>query len=155
MSLTTGAPFFAVYNVGDYTFQPWKVIWPEMSTRFYAAVAGKSLVPGAGLRPYVPDHKVYFAGFREKEPAYFLCGLLNCPMVREWVESHNISIQVGDVFKHLQLPQFNRQDAGHRKLAKLVETAHNQHDPEARSKLIELIEQHGEAILRVWLNIQD
>lgn len=24
------APFYAVYNVGEYTFAPWKVIWPEM-----------------------------------------------------------------------------------------------------------------------------
>jgi hypothetical protein len=43
-----GAPFYGVYNVGDYTFQPWKVVWPEMSTRFYAAVAGSSPVPIIG-----------------------------------------------------------------------------------------------------------
>jgi hypothetical protein len=60
-----GAPFYDVYNVGDYTLQPWKVVWPEMSTRFYAAVAGSSMVPVVGSRPYVPDHKVYFAGFDE------------------------------------------------------------------------------------------
>jgi hypothetical protein len=36
------APFFAIYNVGDYTFQSWKVVWPEMSSRFYAAVAGSA-----------------------------------------------------------------------------------------------------------------
>ena len=149
-----GAPFFAVYNVGDYTFQPWKVIWPEMSTRFYAAVAGQAQVPGVGLRPYVPDHKVYFAGFGEKEPAYFLCGLLNCPLVREWVESHNISIQVGDVFKHMQLPQFNRENAQHLELARLVETAHSQHDADARSELVQQIEECGERILRAWLNLQ-
>lgn len=148
-----GAPFFAVYNVGDYTFQPWKVIWPEMSTRFYAAVAGQAQVPGVGLRSYVPDHKVYFAGFGEKEPAYFLCGLLNCPLVREWVESHNISIQVGDVFKHMQLPQFNRENAQHLELSRLVEAAHSQHDPEARSELVQQVEGCGERILRAWLNL--
>lgn len=147
-----GAPFFAVYNVGDYTFQPWKVIWPEMSTRFYAAVAGQSNVPGAGLKPYVPDHKVYYAGFGEKEPAYFLCGLLNSPLVREWVESHNISIQIGDVFKHMRVPQFNSDDPKHCELASLVEAAHNEHDAEARSKLVSLIEKRGENILQVWLS---
>ncbi|MTZ15635.1 N-6 DNA methylase [Pseudomonas sp. JL972] len=150
-----GAPFFAIYNVGDYTFQPWKVIWPEMSTKFYAAVAGQAQVPGACLRPYVPDHKVYFAGFGEKEPAYFLCGLLNCPLVREWIESHNISIQVGDVFKHMQLPQFNRENVLHIKLASLVEAAHNEHESKARSELVRQIEHCGERILRAWLNIQD
>ena len=78
-----GAPFFAIYNVGPYTFQPWKVIWPEMSSRFFAAVAGSAPIPGGGLRPYVPDHKIYFAAFDAPELAYYLCALLNAPMVRE------------------------------------------------------------------------
>jgi hypothetical protein len=148
-----GAPYFAVYNVGDYTFLPWKVIWPEMSGKFYAAVAGQSQVPGSVLKPYVPDHKVYFAGFGSKEPAYFLCGLLNCPLVREWVESHNISIQVGDVFKHMKLPHYDSEDSAHRALSDLVEAAHNQHAPVARANLVAQVEQLGEAILRTWLNI--
>ena len=146
-----GAPFYAVYNVGAYTFQPWKVIWPEMSTRFYAAVAGSATVPGVGKRPYVPDHKVYFAGFNKKKPAYFLCGLLNAPAVREWVESHNISIQVGDVFKHMQLPEYDPGEKSHTTLAGLVEQAHAEHDSALRTSLLHQIEQQGEAILSAWL----
>lgn len=146
-----GAPFYAVYNVGTYTFQPWKVIWPEMSTRFYAAVAGSAQVPVAGQRPYVPDHKVYFAGFNNKEPAYFLCGLLNAPTVREWVESHNISIQVGDVFKHMRLPEYDSGDAAHTTLAKLVEQAHAEHDSTLRASLVRQVEGQGNAILTAWL----
>ena len=149
-----GAPFYAVYNVGAYTFQPWKVIWPEMSTRFYAAVAGSAVVPGVGKRPYVPDHKVYFAGFNKKEPAYFLCGLLNAPAVREWVESHNISIQVGDVFKHMQLPEYDPCKKSHTILAGLVEQAHTEHDSTLRTSLLQQIEQQGEAILSAWLNLK-
>lgn len=146
-----GAPFYAVYNVGAYTFQPWKVIWPEMSTSFYAAVAGNATVPGVGQRPYVPDHKVYFAGFNNKEPAYFLCGLLNAQAVREWVESHNISIQVGDVFKHMRLPEYNPSDTAHTTLARLVEQAHTEHDSILRASLVQQIEKHGDAILTAWL----
>ena len=146
-----GAPFFAIYNVGDYTFLPWKVVWPEMSSRFYAAVAGSATVPGIGTRPYVPDHKVYFAAFDDKEPACFLCGLLNTPMVREWIESHNVSIQVGDVFKHMRLPEFNNERPEHVKLAKLVKKAHGEHDAAKRAMLIRKIEQDGEMILISWM----
>ena len=116
-----GAPYFAIYNVGEYTFQPWKVVWPEMSTTFKAAVAGSANVPLVGERPYVPDHKVYFAGFDEKEPAYFLCGLLNAPSVREWLESHILSIQMGNVFKHLRLPEYDSGNEAHAELSALVE----------------------------------
>ena len=146
-----GAPFYAIYNVGDYTFQPWKVIWPEMSSRFYAAVAGSATVPVAGKRPYVPDHKVYFAGFDDKEPASFLCGLLNTPMVREWVESHNVSIQVGDVFKHMRLPEYDSTDKKHIALAALVEKAHGEHDRAKRAAVVRRIETDGETILRRWM----
>ncbi len=147
-----GAPNYAVYNVGDYTFQPWKVVWPEMSSHFYAAVAGSATVPVAGKRPYVPDHKVYFAGFDKKEPAFFLCGLLNTPMVREWIESHTVSIQIGDVFKHMRLPEYDAADAAHKALAKIVEKAHGQHDKIKRADLVQKIEQSGEKILADWMS---
>lgn len=147
-----GAPFFAIYNVGDYTFKPWKVVWPEMSTRFYAAVAGSANVPVVGTRPYVPDHKVYFAAFDDKKEAHYLCGLLNTPMVREWIESHTVSIQVGDVFKHMTLPEFDKADASHVAFAKLVEQAHSQHDAAKRAELVSKIGVDGEAILQKWID---
>ena len=146
-----GAPFFAIYNVGDYTFQPWKVVWPEMSTNFYAAVAGSADVPVVGSRPFVPDHKVYFSAFDHKEPAHFLCGLLNTPLVREWIESHNISIQVGDVFKHTTIPEFDAADTTHRAFSALVEKAHGEHDAAKRAKLIREIEAKGGTIIEKWL----
>lgn len=142
-----GAPDFAVYNVGDYTFKPWKVIWPEMSTRFYAALVGSDEVPCVGVRPYVPDHKVYFAAFDDRDEAAYLCGLLNSPMVREWVESHNVSIQVGNVFKHLNLPAYKAKDAKHKQLSSLVLKSHSEHRKAARLKVISKIEALGDEIL--------
>jgi hypothetical protein len=147
-----GAPFYDVYNVGDYTLQPWKVVWPEMSTRFYAAVAGSSTVPVIGVRPYVPDHKVYFVGFDNKQPAYFLCGLLNTPMVREWVESHTVSIQMGDVFKHMSLPEYDVKNASHVALSKLVEKSHREHNAIKRAQVVVKVEIDGEAILMKWIS---
>lgn len=146
-----GAPNHAIYNVGDYTFKAWKVIWPEMSSKFYAAVAGSARVPLVGNRVYIPDHKIYFASFDNKEPAYFLCGLLNSPMVREWIQSHTISIQVGNVFKHTNLPAYNDNDAAHSALARAVEVAHNEHDASIRSELIADIETCGDSILSGWM----
>jgi len=143
-----GAPYFAIYNVGSYTFLPWKVIWPEIATRFYAAVAGLAAVPGVrGRRPYIPDHKIYYASFARKEPAFFLCGLLNTPVVREWVQSHTISLQVGDVFKHLKLPEYRPDSRVHRALAATVERTHREPDPEARKKLVQHIERLGVSVL--------
>lgn len=146
----TGAACHAVYNVGSYTFEPWKVIWPEMSTRFYAAVATNANVPVVGNRPYVPDHKVYFASFSKKAPAYFLCGLLNSPMVREWIESHTVSIQKGDIFKHMNLPEFDSKQTAHLKLTALVEKAHGEHDATRRALSVGQVEILADRILTGW-----
>lgn len=145
-----GAPYQAVYNVGAYTFAPWKVIWPEMSNRFYAAVCGSQYVPGIGLRPYVPDHKIYFVAFQDRLPADFLCGLLNTPSVREWIESHNITIQVGNIFKHMTLPQFDAENPDHQYLARVVKMAHAEHDAPARQILVSEASSVGERLLERW-----
>lgn len=142
-----GAPYFGVYNVGEYTFMPWKVVWPEMSSRFYAAVVGDAEVPVAGMRPYVPDHKVYYSAFERKEEAFYLCGLLNTPMVAEWIESHTVNIQVGNIFKHTHLPEFEAGNKDHIRLAALTETAHATHEPAKRAEIIAQISALGEEIL--------
>ncbi len=146
-----GAPFYDIYNVGDYSFQPWKVIWPEMAKNFYAAVAGSSEVPIVGNRSYVPDHKVYFSGFNTKQEAYFLCGLLNTSMVREWIESHTVSIQVGNIFKHLNLPEYISTNKHHIAFSEQVEKAHSEHDKPKRKSLISNIVINGEAIINDWI----
>jgi len=99
----------------------------------------------------VPDHKVYYAGFNDKEPAHFLCGLLNTPMVREWVESHTVSIQMGDVFKHMNLPEYDAKNAAHVALSKLVEKSHNEHDAAKRTRLVAKVEKDGEIVLAAWI----
>lgn len=130
-----GAPFFAIYNVGNYTFAPFKVIWAEMTGDFSAAVVETGFVPGFGSRVYVPDHKLYFADFDQPEPAYYLCGLLHSELVKEMVEAHNVATNMGDIFKHVSLPKYDA-SSDHKKLAELVKTAHHEHDPTNRSKIV-------------------
>lgn len=118
-------PYYGVYNVGEYTFAPFKVVWAEQSSKFVSAVVTEKDVPLVGSRPYIPDHKVFFVDFEVAEPAYYLCGLLNSKLVREFVESHNIAIQVGNIFKHMNLPFFDPDNEQHVALANFVQEAHS------------------------------
>ena len=145
------APYYAVYNVGSYTFAPFKVVWAEQSGKFAAAVASNAEVPLVGARPYVPDHKIFFVEFAKEPPAYFLCGLLTSSLVREFVESHNISIQVGDIFKHMNVPQFDPAVQDHKELAELVKRAHSEHDSIKRAVLVSSIESSADAILEALI----
>jgi hypothetical protein len=143
-----GAPFYAVYNSGAYTFAPYKVVWAELSTTFEAAVFEEESVPLVGKRPFVPDHKVYFADFTSKETAHFVCGILNSTMVREYVESHTIQIQVSNIFKHLSIPQYDNRNASHAKLAKLSQAAHAAPSKAKRQGILADMDACAEAILK-------
>jgi len=131
-----GAPFFSIYNVGAYTFSPYKVIWAEMTGDFSAAVIASGEVPGIDERVYVPDHKLYFADFDKPEPAYYLCGLLHSEIIKEMIEAHNVSTNMGDIFKHINLPKFDDTNTTHLILADLVKKAHQEHDNDRRTKIV-------------------
>lgn len=140
------APFYAVYDVGEYTFSPWKVIWGEQKD-FCAAVVSQEKVPLIGLRPFVPDHKIFYADFNAPEPAYFLCGILNSNLAKEFVDSHNISIQIGDIFKHMNLPPYDPSNKRHGKLIQLVKQTHDEDDPDDRETILNKLRELGDKIL--------
>ena len=141
------APFYSVYNSGSYTFAPYKVVWAELSSTFEAAVFTEDDVPLIGKRPYVPDHKIYFADFQNESEAHFVCGVLNSTLIKEYVESHTIQIQVSNIFKHLSIPRYNPKDQKHIALARASIKAHKAKTPAARAKLLAQLDILAHSIL--------
>jgi SAM-dependent methyltransferase len=120
-----GLPFYAIYNVGAYTFAPYKVVWAEISGSLAAAVVSTQEMPlGIGTKPIIPDHKVYFVACSSAEEAHFLCALLNSEPVRTFVDSFTVKLQVGTIFRHLNAPVYNPAVPSHKKLADLSNVAH-------------------------------
>ena len=137
-------PFYAIYDVGDYTFSPYKVVWAEMGSTLQAAVISSKPVPfEAGLKPIVPDHKVYFASFDDLDHAYYVCALLNSEPVRSFIDSFTIKIQVGSLFRHVKLPPFDPSSPDH---LELVGNSKNAHDKLEASNGAESIEEQKRAI---------
>lgn len=143
----SGAPYYSIYNVGAYSFAPYKVIWAELSTTFEAVVVTSRRVPLAGERPFVPDHKVYFADFDDEDTAYFVCAMLNSAMVREYIESHTIQIQVSNIFKHLSIPRFKTGDARHKKIVDLCKKAHLAKSDASRAAILDEMNRLSEEVL--------
>jgi N-6 DNA Methylase len=123
------APFFNVYNVGDYTFSPIKVVWAEIARSLVAGIAGVSeLFARWDPKVIVPDHKVYFASFEDLPPAQFLCALLNSTVVRSYVDAITEKLQVGALLDRVRLPAFDAQNDEHKHLVALAEEASNRFD---------------------------
>lgn len=141
------APYYSIYNVGSYSFAPYKVVWAELSTSFEAAVIQDGDVPFVGMRPYVPDHKVYFADFHDEAQAYFVCAMLNSPLVREYIESHTIQIQVSNIFKHMSIPRYDPGNQDHRKVSSMCMDAHNAKSAPQRAKILDALKALASKIL--------
>ena len=147
------APFYAIYNVGEYTFAPWKVVWPEQpgSNGLPVAVVNMRKLQGVGEKIIVPDHKIYFAEFEDENTALYLCGLLTCSLVQKFITSFNIMIQVGDIFKHMRLPEYDARNLQHLQMVDLVRDAHNTTNADSRHVLLTQISEIGNSIIEAWV----
>lgn len=104
-------------------------------------------VPLVGRRPFVPDHKVYFADFDDEDEAYFVAGTLNSSLIQEYVESHTIQIQVSNIFKHLSIPTYDRDNVDHQSLVRLTKKAHAAVTSQERQGLLAEIDVVADRVL--------
>ena len=86
-------PFYSSYNVGGYTYAPFKVVWKEICLEIEAVVIEDP------DRSVVPDHKLVMVAFDKAEPAYFLLGLLNSIPIGLFVRSYAVQTSIsGHIF---------------------------------------------------------
>jgi hypothetical protein len=113
-------PFYSMFNVGEYTFAPYKVVLREIASELTCAVVGS--VNG---RPIVPDHKLVLCPFEVQAEAHFVCAALNSSAARFTVGSYSVETQFSNhVFEHVALPEFDNTKPVHRHLAALSQQAH-------------------------------
>ncbi len=88
-------------------------------------MSSKVVPLGGGLKVIDLDHKVYFASFDDTDPAYYVCALLNSELVRSFIDSFTIKIQVGPLFRHVKLPPFDPSSSDHLDLVRYSKDAHD------------------------------
>jgi hypothetical protein len=114
-----GAPFYSCWNVGKYTFAPYKVCWSEISGHFKACILSSS-----EGRIVVPDHKIYFIPIEKKEEALYLCAFLNASAVEDFIMGYAENTQIGThITDYLHIPAFNPENKYHEKLVQVAENA--------------------------------
>jgi methylase of polypeptide subunit release factors len=115
------APFYSVFNIGEYTFTPWKVVWREQAWPFTAAVVGPS-----DEKVVVPDHKLMIVPLESEDEAHYLCAVLNSLPVSAAVTAYTVETQIDThVLEHIGVPRFDARDPIHRALASASHRAHN------------------------------
>lgn len=118
-------PFYSMFNVGEYTFAPYKVLWRYIASEFICAVAPVLSDEFLGDKLLIPNEKLMLVPCDQEVEAYALCGFLNSAPVRFGVQSFMISTQIAPhIIGRFSIPVFSSGNPIHGQLADLSQAAH-------------------------------
>jgi len=125
-------PFYSLYDIGDYTFRPYRVMWKEIAGK----ISGKGSFTVAVLAPYdinshrqkivIPDHKLMFVPCDQKDEAHYIASVLNSSISQLVVASYTVETTMDThITNHVYIPKFDAKNEIHLKLSELSKKAHS------------------------------
>lgn len=116
----SGAPFWSMYNVGNYTFAAARVVWREQSSSFQCAV-----IEGDSKCNPVADAKLIVVPCGSADEAHYLAAVLNSSPARFLIDSYVVNVQISThVLKHVAVAQFSAKNPVHVALARHSRLCH-------------------------------
>ena len=116
------APFYSLYNIGDYTHAPYKVCWREQAN-FYCAIAGSRKF-ARKRESHHPRPQINVRPVDKKEEAHYVCGMLNSS-IASYRKSYGVETQTSThVLEYVRVPKFDVRDTPASRLAALSAEAH-------------------------------
>lgn len=112
-------PYWSMFDVGEYTLAPHKVVWKYIATDFAAAVLSSDEIAA------LPDHRLMIVACEKQDEAHYLCGLLNSLPVRVFIAAYVVGTQISThVLTYVSAPKFDPDVPQHRALAAASRAAH-------------------------------
>ena len=112
-------PEYVLYNIGDYTFSPYKVVWKTLATSMTAAV-----ISNKDGKLIIPDHNIVMVPLYKEDEAYFLAGILNSDIVNKFVNAYISWFYSTHILENLLIPKFDTNNELHKKIVILSKKAH-------------------------------
>ena len=112
-------PEYVLYNIGDYTFSPYKVVWKALATSMAATV-----ISNKDGKLIIPDHNIVMVPLYEEDEAYFLAGILNSDIVNKFVNAYISWFYSTHILENLLIPKFDTNNELHKKIVILSKKAH-------------------------------
>ena len=144
-----GAPFYTMFAVGDYTFAPYKVVWPWISVGVRAALVSES-----EGKPVCPEHNTSFLNLLREDEAHFICALLNSAIgdfsIRTFYSGGGGGIGSPAVLQNIRIPNFDPANKIHQELAGLSQNANYAVTIGDEAGLRELEQRIDELAAQIW-----
>ncbi len=143
------APFYSIFNIGDYTFSPWKVVWREVANELDAAVIEREICDDE-KKPVIPDHTCILVECSSKAQAHYLCALVNSSPARLTIKNYIVLHPDPHVLEHVKIPDFKVESSLHVKLAGLSESAHRAAAKGNEAEVREIEAEIDKASAKLW-----
>ena len=138
--------FYMLYNIGNYSFSEYKVVWREQASTFTASVCG----PFNG-EVTIPDHKLSMVPVSSEDEAYYLCALLNSSIAQFIVKSYSLGTSTDvHVLNYVACPAFSNRFAIHLTLSALSKKAHMVTREGKTSELDEIEDEIDKLSAQLW-----
>lgn len=116
------APFYSMFDVGDYTFAPYKVVWTRIA-KIEAAVV--NTLDGKYI---IPQETITLVACNSKEEAHYIASLINSSIFQYGATSYSQaggkSMGSMHVLENIRIPKFDPTNKIHQELAGLSQNAH-------------------------------
>jgi len=116
-------PFYSMFNVGDYTFSPCKVVWPNMGDRIDASV----VVEHEG-KPIVPQHIISLLPLSNLDEAFYVAAVINSSpfqfAAHSYSQAGGKSFGTPQILEYIYIPTFDPNNTTHQQLVDLSKKAH-------------------------------
>lgn len=117
--------WYSLFEIGDYTFTPYKVAYKgQVATKLIAVVISSHNDKYLGRKMIVPDQTVTFIPLKNKEEAFFVCAFLNSNITRLLYRSLLYKHPSTYLLEYLKIPEYNPNNEVHNKISELCQKAH-------------------------------
>lgn len=117
-------PIHGLYDIGEYTFSRYKVVWKALASGMIASVVDSINDGILGETLVIPDHNVLMIPFTNEEEANYLCGVLNSEIVNDFVVAYISWFYSSHILEHINIPNFDKYNKNHLRISELSQTAH-------------------------------
>ncbi|QJP35399.1 hypothetical protein F0365_13825 [Nonlabens sp. Ci31] len=127
LTISRGKAFYSLSKVGKYTYSPFKVTFRD-NTKLSASVVSKVTTPwGEEVMPICAKHCPYISKTKKgrditEDEAYFLCGILNTPIVRDYFK-FTYSTRSFSINFNIKMPEYDNTNKYHKKIMLLAKEA--------------------------------
>lgn len=122
----SGQPFYASYNIGNYTFTKYKTIWRRMDNRINAVVISELNDKIIGKKLLLPQETISFIPFDNSEEAHYVCAIMNSSIVNLVAKSYSVGKSFGSphILNYIPIARYSDKNKLHQELAEKSQEAH-------------------------------